>query len=190
VQKTIHDTIEFKPELVFLSSKYGKKGGIFSLTNIPIGKSITIGRSPNCDVSRPTSSALSKIHYKIVRVETKRFVLEDCDSTNGTFINGLQAHESNIDAGDIIGSGDIEILFNDGNPLNTKNKAVIDWTTESFNAEDMDSLNPFNNGDSAIDKIKKKKTDLTVKVILFTLVIIACLVGGSLLALLIGLGIL
>lgn len=51
-------------------------------------KSWVIGSSPNCDIV-VTKPNVSRRHCRLI-LQGRRFYLEDLDSTNGTFVNGVQ----------------------------------------------------------------------------------------------------
>jgi pSer/pThr/pTyr-binding forkhead associated (FHA) protein len=63
-----------------------------------------LGRDPNSTVHLEEES-VSKQHARLSR-ETGRFVIEDLDSSNGTFVNGRRIHGSTeLRAGDLIRLG-------------------------------------------------------------------------------------
>ena len=67
-----------------------------------------VGRDPECDfpIIHPTISAN---HCEIV-VSADGVLLRDCDSTNGTFINGDQIKESWLMRGQEVRLGDVELF--------------------------------------------------------------------------------
>ena len=57
-----------------------------NFANLPV----TVGRSPDNDISIPFDTAASRAHAKIVRGESRNtLILIDLNSTNGTFVNGI-----------------------------------------------------------------------------------------------------
>jgi hypothetical protein len=67
-----------------------------------------LGRSPGNDfpIEHPTISAW---HCQILLGENG-VTVRDCDSTNGTFINGEPVTEGKLEAGQILQLGDVELL--------------------------------------------------------------------------------
>jgi len=67
-----------------------------------------LGRTPGNDfqIDHPT---ISGQHCEITLKEQGIFV-RDCDSTNGTFINGAPITEAKLEAGQILHIGDVELL--------------------------------------------------------------------------------
>lgn len=81
-----------------------------------VGKSYTIhnsetviGRSAKCDIQIPSDN-ISKQHAKIV-VDPHKVVLADLNSTNGSFVNGIQVEVSVIEPGDKISLYDTVLEF-------------------------------------------------------------------------------
>lgn len=75
------------------------------------GKTVwTFGRSPECDYvySGPN---ISREHCRVELIEG-HFYLSDTDSTNGTYLNGKRIRrKERLFAGDVIGIGDVDIVF-------------------------------------------------------------------------------
>lgn len=69
------------------------------------------GRSPQNDfqLEHPTISAR---HCDVV-LSAEGVEVRDCDSTNGTFINGRQIKSALLSAGQILNLGDVELLVED-----------------------------------------------------------------------------
>lgn len=67
-----------------------------------------VGRSPANDfqVEHPTISGL---HCELV-LDNDGLLVRDCDSTNGTFVNGEPVRETRLQAGQTLQLGDIEFL--------------------------------------------------------------------------------
>lgn len=68
---------------------------------------LRLGRSGRCDfvVLDPT---VSRVHAEI-RVESERLVLQDLDSTNGTFVNDVRTEKEVVNLGDRIRLGSAEL---------------------------------------------------------------------------------
>lgn len=74
---------------------------------------IAIGRGEECDISLPEDTALSEIHCAIIFEEGNVYI-EDRDSTNGTYINGIPRREQCLlNQGDVllIGSSEYTISW-------------------------------------------------------------------------------
>ncbi len=78
--------------------------------NYPLGQEETIGRSSsNTIVIR--DPFMSKNHCKIY-LEDSRYLLEDLNSANGSFLNGARLEDrEGLDNGDIIRIGQMEFVF-------------------------------------------------------------------------------
>ena len=76
------------------------------------GDVTTIGRAVECDIVI-TSKRISREHARLVR-EGRRVMLEDLDSTNGTFLNQERILEPmELRDGDAIAVGDVKFTFRD-----------------------------------------------------------------------------
>jgi len=78
---------------------------------------VRIGRREDNDVVLPTGN-VSKVHARVVAVED-RLVLEDLQSTNGTYLNGVRlSSRRELSAADEVGIGDYSLRFEcqEGNP--------------------------------------------------------------------------
>ena len=76
------------------------------------GETITIGRAVECDIVI-TSKRVSRQHAR-VRREGGEVVLQDLDSTNGTFLNSERVMEPMaLHDGDRISVGDVTFVFHD-----------------------------------------------------------------------------
>ncbi len=74
---------------------------------------ISIGRHPSCHIRFPgDQTVISRNHARIIR-EGNRFRLVDLQSTNGTFVNGLEVTETHLKDGDVltIGEGGPQVSF-------------------------------------------------------------------------------
>lgn len=76
---------------------------------LPAEATVVIGRSRSCELRLPDADT-SRRHAKIV-CQGSAFVLHDLASTNGTFVNGKQVEERQLEAGDRIQIGSNHITF-------------------------------------------------------------------------------
>ena len=84
---------------------------------LPHNSAITVGRSPKCNITIKNRFVSSK--HCVIGRENGVYFVEDCGSTNGTYVNSLKTSKSKIKSGDRIhiynytfkiDSGKIEIL--------------------------------------------------------------------------------
>jgi pSer/pThr/pTyr-binding forkhead associated (FHA) protein len=76
------------------------------------GETTTIGRAVECDIVI-TSKRVSREHARLVR-DGRRVMLEDLNSTNGTFLNDEHILEPmELRDGDIVSIGDVKFTFRD-----------------------------------------------------------------------------
>ena len=64
---------------------------------------ITIGRSPNADI-QIDNLAVSKLHAKLIK-DNGQYVVEDLNSTNGTFLNDEKIPKAVLKHNDIVTIG-------------------------------------------------------------------------------------
>ncbi|HEX2927002.1 MAG TPA: FHA domain-containing protein [Ruminiclostridium sp.] len=76
------------------------KSGLGEGEIVPIGNKLTIGRNRNNQMVLP-SRAVSNFHAKIY-FEDGRYMVEDLDSTNGTYVNGSRIDKKSLQPGDEI----------------------------------------------------------------------------------------
>ena len=77
------------------------------------GKRLSVGRGRDNDLQLDHSS-VSKIHAAVMLNREGTLMVADTGSTNGTFINGRRmayGEARQIDEGDVVGFGDIEVRF-------------------------------------------------------------------------------
>lgn len=67
-----------------------------------------VGRDPGCELHLPHTTVSS--HHAELSLFNDGVYLHDCDSTNGTFINGQPVAEAWLEAGQQIRFGDVELL--------------------------------------------------------------------------------
>ncbi|MHC4848940.1 MAG: FHA domain-containing protein, partial [Planctomycetota bacterium] len=73
--------------------------------------SVTIGRSPECDMPI-TDGQASRRHASVVRL-SEGYEVSDLGSTNGTLLNDVQIKKRHLQNGDIIKIGATEIVYDD-----------------------------------------------------------------------------
>ncbi|CAN5767314.1 hypothetical protein BH18ACI4_BH18ACI4_19920 [soil metagenome] len=79
----------------------------------PGGKRLNVGRVPDNDLSLNDTS-VSKIHATLLLNVEGTLLVADTGSTNGTYINGRRiayGEARQIEAGDVVGFGDVEVRF-------------------------------------------------------------------------------
>ena len=84
-------------------SVYKLKGTSGSVINqsFPVGESIVLGSSPDCDVQLD-EAGVSPRHAEIRLVDGKSLLLKDLDSKTGTLLNGEPVTETLLGSGDEI----------------------------------------------------------------------------------------
>ena len=92
------------PKLVLLF-----EGRVLKETAVPHSAAVTIGRLPDNTIVID-NSAVSSRHVRIAR-EGPQFVVEDLESTNGTFVNGDKITKRALRHGDTILVGKHKIFF-------------------------------------------------------------------------------
>ncbi len=91
---------------------YPGDGGAFAEGDIiPIGSKLTIGRNRQNQMVLPSPS-VSNFHAKIY-FEDGRYMLEDLNSTNGTFINGVMVDKKSLQPGDEISISQTVLVVSD-----------------------------------------------------------------------------
>lgn len=91
---------------------YSEDGGNFVQGDlISIGNRLSIGRNKANQMVLPSQS-VSNFHAKIY-FEDGRYMLEDIDSTNGTFINGVKVDKKSLQPGDEISISQTVMIVTD-----------------------------------------------------------------------------
>ena len=87
------------------------KDGALAGTQVPLGKlgSFTIGRRKSNDLSI-VERAVSRFHCRI-DYDGEYYWLVDCDSHNGTFVNGRKVSKCLLYDGDVMKLGHTTIVF-------------------------------------------------------------------------------
>jgi diguanylate cyclase (GGDEF)-like protein len=122
------------------------KACLIVLTGDSIGRiyrleksSIVIGRAADCDIVL-TDAGVSRKHARLIQSPSRRVVLEDLGSRNGSFVNGEPCSGHSLNDGDRIQIGSITILkFSYQDELEDKlsrqlyESAVRDALTDAYN---------------------------------------------------------
>ncbi len=75
------------------------------------GRTVTVGRSPTCDISLEGDQLASRRHA-LLRAEGDRYTLVDLGSSNGSFVNDVEIQEPTVlHDGDHITIGEHDLLF-------------------------------------------------------------------------------
>jgi serine/threonine protein kinase len=82
------------PSVLLVSPKSGKEVRLFSGT-------VTIGRSPECDLKMKASD-VSKKHCQLI-IDQDKVVVEDLNSANGTYVNDERVQRRRLKDGDRLG---------------------------------------------------------------------------------------
>lgn len=81
--------------------------------SFPLTEVVTvIGRSANADLSF-TDESLSRLHAQLVRVGEEHQV-EDLESRNGVFLNGVRIHSAVLRTGDSLQLGELVFVYAEG----------------------------------------------------------------------------
>lgn len=81
-------------------------------------REISIGRSPRCDIHLPSES-VSRRHARVT-FRNEEYFIEDLDSTNGLYVNGIKVEKCVLRNNDQIEIGGEKILFNEERTLQKK----------------------------------------------------------------------
>lgn len=73
---------------------------------------LIIGRGSAADL-RIDSDDVSRTHAQLLRIDDE-YTIEDLDSRNGVFLNGLQVHAAVLRDGDQLQLGDVVFTYNEG----------------------------------------------------------------------------
>ncbi len=73
---------------------------------------LVIGRGSGADL-RVDSDDVSRTHAQLMRIDDE-YTVEDLDSRNGVFLNGLQVHAAVLRDGDQVQLGDVVFTYSEG----------------------------------------------------------------------------
>ena len=94
------------PNNAFLEVIEGpEEGSVFTL----LGKTVTVGRTPTCDITL-SDPYVSKKHCQVV-FRRDHFTVMDLGSTNRTRVNGKVFIQKNLRNGDVVRLGTTELRF-------------------------------------------------------------------------------
>jgi len=74
-----------------------------------VNREMTVGREAESDITIPLNS-ISRNHARIFP-HNEEFIIEDLNSTNGTYVNGVRISRCVLRHNDLIRVGDATILF-------------------------------------------------------------------------------
>ena len=99
-------------------SQSGQREGSREVTLIfkPGGRRLNVGRASDNELSLNDTS-VSKIHAALLMTSEGTLLVADTGSTNGTYINGRRiayGESRQIDDGDVVGFGDVEVRLRKG----------------------------------------------------------------------------
>jgi soluble lytic murein transglycosylase-like protein/pSer/pThr/pTyr-binding forkhead associated (FHA) protein len=132
------------------------KGGRLPLSGGPV----SIGRSPGNTFVLTADDRCVSAYHAVIYADPQRMLLQDLQSTNGTFVNGRRVHECILEAGDEIGLGrsgpkfrvaadDGGIGVNDVNGVNGINRMNGMKSINTINSiNNVDSINDINHIDN------------------------------------------
>jgi pSer/pThr/pTyr-binding forkhead associated (FHA) protein len=81
-------------------------------------KDMVIGRSPECEI-RFMVENVSRKHARVL-FHNEEFMIEDLDSTNGLFVNGVKVVRCVLRNNDQIALGGVRLLFNEEKRLQSR----------------------------------------------------------------------
>ncbi len=93
-----------------------------------------IGRNPKADICLD-HPAISWNHARVTRRDPQHYAIEDLSSSNGTFINGVQARGARpLERGDVVQLGPFNLVYN-GDGVFTPYSAQRNFRLEAVNLE-------------------------------------------------------
>src|SRR5262245_22298935 len=87
------------------------------LKEFPVGSMVTIGRLPGNSIVIDNPAVSSK-HAKVTR-DGDGYVIEDAESTNGTFVNEIRVTKQALNYGDLVLIGKHHLVFEEGGDEDT-----------------------------------------------------------------------
>jgi pSer/pThr/pTyr-binding forkhead associated (FHA) protein len=88
--------------------------GIFELSE----RAVVIGRSAECDIQLGVQN-VSRNHAQVV-FHDEEYLIEDLESTNGVFVNGIKVVKCVLRNNDQIEIGGVKLVFNEEKRLHKK----------------------------------------------------------------------
>jgi len=111
-------------------------------------ETVSIGRLPDNRLAIEDASVSS--HHAELRFDGSEYHIKDLDSTNGTFVNGVQVTDEKVSHGDAIRFGKVETTFLDKSslqvdkqPLPESGSTEITLGTASARPANYQSSSPF-----------------------------------------------
>ncbi len=93
------------------------------VNELPLDKAtLSIGRDPQGDLYL-AGPKISRLHAKLTQISSNYFI-EDCDSTNGTLLNGRPVHKHILRPGDNLHIGDFELRYMVADDITEPDEAV------------------------------------------------------------------
>ncbi len=109
----------------YQSGKYklyvSKEGTMMSVENLNKDK-VLVGRSHLCDIKIDQSSVSGK-HFQLV-MGPSGYVIEDLESTNGTYVNGERVERKELENGDVIEVGRYAMKYKANDAIGEKEPVV------------------------------------------------------------------
>jgi pSer/pThr/pTyr-binding forkhead associated (FHA) protein len=91
-----------------------EKDGIFELGE----GAVVVGRSTECDIQLGVQN-VSRKHARVV-FQNEEYLIEDLESTNGVFVNGIKVVRCVLRNNDQIEIGGVKLVFNEEKRLHKK----------------------------------------------------------------------
>ena len=91
-----------------------EKDGIFELGE----RAVLIGRSADCDIQLGVQN-VSRNHARVA-FHNEEYLIEDLESTNGVFVNGIKVVKCVLRNNDQIEIGGVKLVFNEEKRLHKK----------------------------------------------------------------------
>ncbi len=140
LKKKAADKVTLIPTIIVIA------GDLFGqMINLEEKKKVFFGRGSECDVVINNPS-LSRKHC-VVKNENGKIILEDLNSTNGTFVNGIRVSRVELESGQRVFLGDIcafKFAYQDDIDLDLNrlilDKAIKDRLTNVYNRTYFDEL--------------------------------------------------
>ena len=140
LKKKAVDKVTLIPTIIVIA------GDLFGqMINLEEKKKVFFGRGSECDVVINNPS-LSRKHC-VVKNENGKIILEDLNSTNGTFVNGIRVSRVELESGQRVFLGDIcafKFAYQDDIDLDLNrlilDKAIKDRLTNVYNRTYFDEL--------------------------------------------------
>ena len=104
----------------------------------PLKSGTTIGRSPGNDLQ--LSGARTSGHHARIVDNAGRWAVEDCGSTNGTYVNGERVSRRDLKPGDIIGIGTTQIAFHESDAAGAPKEPRRGSSTTSKGISSFDTV--------------------------------------------------